>query len=323
MSTTEPSKTALQNAPLKGFRVFDCSQLLPGPLIGKLLAEQGASVFKVENPNRPDPALQMADGVYYRDLNSCKTVLPYDLSEPNEQVRFENELKTVDVLIESFRPRVRSKLGLDPSQLISRFPRLVIVSLTGFPSRSAETNRPAHDLSFQARSGLLSLGAALPAIPLSDIIPPFRAAFEVACARAQREPSGQGARIEVSVLETLKTIQSKWVAEFKTTGSTPSPGTTLVTGRHPCYEIYRSSEGRKFAVSAMEAHYWKLFCETLGLPDLIPDGYSEGARALEVKTKVQARFSKNDFAFWMKTFSTVECCVEPVLNYEEIFTRGL
>ena len=116
---------------LQGCTILDCSALLPGPYIGKLLAKRGARVIKIENPHRPDGAKAM--GSFYSDLNDCKEILPLDLTHPKDRAQFQLLAKSADGLIEGFRPHAKKKLGLDFETLHSINPKLCIVSLVGYP----------------------------------------------------------------------------------------------------------------------------------------------------------------------------------------------
>src|SRR4051812_15222925 len=117
--------------PLEGRVILDCSALLPGPLIGKLLVQRGARVIKIENPNAPDGARKM--GTFYTDLNEGKEVILLDLLTQEGQGKFVNLVQTADGIIEGFRPQAKKKLGLDSATLHHVNPRLCIASLVGYP----------------------------------------------------------------------------------------------------------------------------------------------------------------------------------------------
>ncbi|MGK5088015.1 CoA transferase, partial [Bdellovibrionota bacterium FG-2] len=109
---------------LKGALILDCSILLPGPFVGKLLAHQGAKVLKIENPIRPDPARKMVP--FYKDLNSCKELVLLDTTTTEGRSEFEKLVKKADGLIEGFRPKAKQKLGFDEKTLHAINPKLCI-----------------------------------------------------------------------------------------------------------------------------------------------------------------------------------------------------
>src|SRR5262249_24063461 len=152
-------------SPLQGRLVLDCSSLLPGLRIGKLLAQKGARVIKIESPSKPDRARTL--GPFYDDLNGLKQILQLEIApEADGRARFEELVREADGLIEAFRPATKAKLGLDDKTLLAINPKLCIVSLTGYPEDGPLRDRPGHDMNFQALTGCLSLFNELPGLPL-------------------------------------------------------------------------------------------------------------------------------------------------------------
>jgi crotonobetainyl-CoA:carnitine CoA-transferase CaiB-like acyl-CoA transferase len=303
--------------------ILDCSAMLPGPFVGKLLAEKGARVLKIESPERPDPALALAGGVYYRDLNSMKERVELSFTDPAGREKFHDLIRQADGLIEGFRPLAKQKLGLDEATLHAINPRLSILSLVGYPEDSPKRDRAGHDLNFQAVTGCLSLFNEPSGIPLTDILAAYEGALSLACAVQEVDQSGKGRRIVVSMIETLTKAQSKWVAEFLETGITPVPGETWLTGRHPCYQIYRAKDGRRIAVGALEEKFWSRLCDVLELPALKPLAYATGPESTEAQRRIQESFSRRNWSEWAPLFETADCCVDPVLEYPEVFSNGL
>lgn len=314
--------TTMQPIP-KPHLILDCSALLPGPYVGKLLAEKGARVIKIESPERPDPAREMAGGVYYRDLNSKKELLELSFLDPVGRAELHRLVRLADGLIEGFRPRAKLKLGLDEATLLAINPKLAILSLVGYPEASPQRDRAGHDLNFQAVTGCLSLFRDPPGLPLTEIFAAYEGALSLAAAISDAERSGRGRRVVVSMTETLKRIQSKWVAEFHDTGIKPIPGETLITGKYPCYQVYRSKDGRRIAVGALEGKFWDRVCEILGLSDLKNEGYATGDASRAAQFKIQEAFSARNWAEWAPLFAAADCCVDPVLEYPEVFPNGL
>ena len=299
--------------------ILDCSVLLPGPLAGKLLAEKGARVLKIESPERPDPAREMGSGAYYRDLNSMKQLTWLSFTDPVDRAKFHELVRQADGLIEGFRPQAKLKLGLDAVTLHAINPKLSILSLVGFPEGSPERDRAGHDINFQALTGCLSLFKELPGLPLADLLSAYEGALSLSCAMDEATWTGLGKRIVVSMAKTLLAAQSKIVAEYRETGEAPHPGSTLITGRHPSYRIYRTRDGRRVAVGALERKFWLKVCEILGLPELQDQGLSTGRTSQEAQRKVEAVFARRDWSEWAPLFAAADCCVDPVLEYPEVF----
>jgi alpha-methylacyl-CoA racemase len=305
---------------MKGRLLLDCSILLPGPLLGKYCAEQGARVLKIESTNRPDPARVFGSGATYRDLNQNKERVELDLTSSRDRPSFEALVKQADGLIEGYRPSTKKKLGLETATLLALNPRLVIASIVGFPEDGPRADSPGHDLSFLAATGVLSLYNELPPIPLSDTLAAYEGALSLS-ARLDAVSRGleQGGRITISVFDVLQKLQSKQVAEFRETGRLPQYGQTFVTGATPCYRIYSAKCGTRIAVAAMEPKYWDSFCETIGLTQLKGQGLLTGVAGEKVAEAVANTLAQQPWEYWAGPLFAADCCVEPVLDYSALF----
>lgn len=322
--------------PLRGRLILDCSSLLPGPRVGKLLAQKGARVIKVESPSKPDRARIL--GPFYDELNGLKEIVqleiapgfaaqggPSTATHSSDRARFEDLVRQADGLIEAFRPATKLKLGLDDKTLHAINPRLCILSLTGYPEDGDWRDRPGHDMNFQAVTGCLSMFNELPGLPLADLFGAHEGAFALtaamdAVARDQRDGNAaRGARVVVSLNETLKDVQSSAVAVYHATGEPPKPGKTLFSGQFPCYRVYTAGCGRRVTVGAIEAKFWEQTCEILGVPELIPLAYATGPEGDEAVAQAQKAMGAKPWSHWAPLFDKAECCVEPVLEYVEVY----
>ncbi len=308
-------------APLTSRVILDCSTLFPGALIGKWLAERGARVIKIENPRFPDLTRKagLKAGSYYEDYNAMKEHVSLDLSSPEERPRFHELVAQADALIEGFRPAAKIRLGLDEKTLHGVNRRLCIVSLVGYPEDGPWRDRAGHDLNFQALSGMLSLFGEQPGLPLGEILGAYEGAFSLMCALDEATRTGRGTRVVMSFFETMKRIQSRLVRDFQHSGETPRPGGTLFSGMYPCYHVYRAKDGRRIAVGALEHKFWVKVCEVVGTPDLINDGLATGIAADRAIERIQQAFELRTWDEWAPLFEAADCCVEPVLNYGEVF----
>ncbi len=309
------SPIAQSALPLHGRTILDCSTLLPGPFVGKLLLQKGARVLKIENPKRPDPAREM--GALYGDLNAGKELVWLDLLNAEDQITFQKLVKNADGLIEGFRPKAKKKLGLDAPTLHQLNPSLCIASLVGYPETSSFKDRAGHDLNFQALTGCLSLQNEMPALPWADLFAAYESALAMLAAFDAVNRGHQCQTSVVSMSDTLTGLQSFVRNEALRTGELPKHGTTLFSGKYPCYSIYLAKDGRRVAVGAVELKFWERLCQLLDLPELTSKGYSVGLEGGQVRQKIQDQFSKHDWSVWEPRFLNADCCVEPVLNYSE------
>ena len=132
-----------------------------------------------------------------------------------------------------------------------------------------------------------------------------------------------GTRCVVSLSEALKNVQSSAIAVYRATGEAPRPGETLFSGKLPCYRLYTAGCGRRVTVGTIEHKFWQKTCEILGVPELIPHGYAEGSEGERTIANMQAAWASKPWAHWAPLFEGADCCVEPVLDYSEVYSRGV
>jgi alpha-methylacyl-CoA racemase len=312
----------MPHSSLHGRLILDCSSLLPGPRIGKLLAQKGARVIKIESPSKPDRARTL--GPFYDDLNAAKEIVQLEIA-PGQPGRgqFEELVRQAHGLIEGFRPETKRKLGLDAESLHRINPKLCIVSLVGYPEGGPWRDRPGHDMNFQALTGCLSLFNELPGLPLADLFGAYEGALALTAAMDATARGAPGTRVSVSLSETLKEVQSSAVAVYRGTGEIPRPGETLFSGRFPCYRVYTAACGRRVTVGTIEPKFWQQTCEILGLTGLVSLGYATGEQGESAIAQVQAALGAKPWSHWAPLFEQAQCCVEPVLDYSEVYSRGV
>ncbi len=308
----------LISGPLQGRLILDCSILAPGPWAGKLLARLGARVIKVESPLRPDPARKHAQGSWYEELNREKELLLLDLTSSSDRTTFNTWVRQADALIEGYLPETKKKLGLDATTLHAINPRLEIASLVAYSETGPESERPAHDLNLQAQTGSLAYLGDQAGLPIADLLAGYEASLRVAAAldKQSRAP-GPGQRQVISLRDTLQLAQGKYRAEARITGVQPGPEAQLVSGLYPCYRIYKTQEGQRLAVGALENRYWERFCGVLGRPDLIEKAFVTGPERDEIVADIQKTLKSRPWKAWEPLFEAANCCVDLVRDYSE------
>src|SRR3990170_2473709 len=211
--------------PLKGIRVLELGQFIAGPYAGLQLADLGAQVIKIERPGQGDPfrAFGLGSQAAGYSHNFCafnrnKLSLKIDLADARGSEVFRRAVSQSDVVLENFRPAVMKRLGLDYESLRESTPRLVYCSMAGFSEDGPYCDRPAYDAVGQAVSGLLSLlvDEADPRVlgpTLSDQITGMHAYAGVLGALYERERSGTGSRVNITMVEaTLSLIPDFFTA---------------------------------------------------------------------------------------------------------------
>jgi crotonobetainyl-CoA:carnitine CoA-transferase CaiB-like acyl-CoA transferase len=298
---------------LDGVRVLDLTQFLPGGYCTRLLADMGAEVTKVEASTRGDPIRSLPNGEkYFEALHHGKPVVQLALKTEAGRGRLLQLIETADVLLEGFRPGVMDRRQVGWSQLRAVNPRLIYCSITGYGSRGTLRDRAGHDLNYLARSGALSVMPRVDGVPMipgvqvADVAGGMMAAIAVLGAVIERQRTGQGRRLDISMTDVAKS----WLVLERAAFDAGFPMLNLIGGL-PCYHVYRAADGL-LTVGALEPNFWRNFCEAIGREDLIarqtdPGAIAEVAGVLKDKTRAE----------WMAIFGDRDVCVEPVLDLSE------
>jgi crotonobetainyl-CoA:carnitine CoA-transferase CaiB-like acyl-CoA transferase len=224
--------------PLESVRVLDLSNVLAGPFCGYQLARMGAEVIKVENPAGGDLARQlgadpqMAQALYglsFVAVNAAKRSIALDLKQEAGKAAFLRLLDTADVVLENFRPGVMERLGLGHEVLRARNPRIIHCAISGFGQDGPWAQRPAYDQIVQGLSGVMSVTGSPETAPLRagfpicDTIAGLTGAFAIAAAVVRQRASGEGAFIDVSLLESTLAAMGWVVSNHLNAGVEPQP----------------------------------------------------------------------------------------------------
>jgi CoA:oxalate CoA-transferase len=224
--------------PLAGFRVLDLTNVLAGPFCTYQLALMGAEVIKIEAPDCGDLARQLgADpersralmGASFLAQNAGKKSVTLDLKQADGKAAFLELTKSADVVVENFRPGVMDRLGLGYETLKAIRPDLVYCAISGFGQRGPMRGAPAYDQIIQGLSGAMSITGDAGSAPLrvgypvADSVGGMTAAFSVAAALAGRARNGEGASIDVSMLDSTIATMGWIVSNYLIAGQTPAP----------------------------------------------------------------------------------------------------
>jgi len=315
---------------LEGIRVLDLTRYLPGGFATLWLADLGADVIKIESPGVGDLGRWLGDpngsglGPYFAALNRGKRSLCLDLKATGDVETFLKLVQTADVLIESFRPGVMARLGLDYDKLSAINPRLIYCAISGYGQNGPASHRPGHDLDYVAESGMLSVGAMqqtplpLP-VQIADVgggaMPALTSILAALLARTR---SGRGQFLDVSMLGgTLAWLAFLLPVQAATPGVDEPSGTGMLTGRSLCYNVYECADGRHLAISALEPKFWFEVCERLARPDLKPLGFNPQPGAEERMAAFRAFIRSQPLAHWLACLGDDVCCA-PVLTLDEM-----
>ena len=311
-------------SPLAGVRVLDLSRLLPGPFCTQLLADLGAEVIKVEDPQGGDylrwtpPLLDDGTSVLFHALNRGKKSVTVDLKSADGASQFRKLLGSADVVVESFRPGVMEKLGFSPVSMLREFPRLVICSISGYGQQGPLRLRAGHDINYVARSGAYALMASPVVLPVqvADLAAgAWPAAMQICAALVGRASNGKGAVVDVSMRDGVTGLLSMVLARTLV-GEDVAGGRDLLVGAVPCYGIYATSDGF-LSVGALEPKFWEAFCQALQRPELSGRSFD-----VDVKAVLIAELQTKTTAEWTTIFNAVDACVEPVLSPDQALAEA-
>jgi crotonobetainyl-CoA:carnitine CoA-transferase CaiB-like acyl-CoA transferase len=324
---------------LKGLRVIDLTRILPGPVATLRLAEMGADVLKIEAPGAGDPSRVMmqstADqldgkpGVFYQIVNRGKRVTRLDLKTEAGRTVLHALAREADVLVESFRPGVMDRLGVGYEALRELNPKLVYCAITGFGSSGPFAELVGHDLNFISYAGVLEQLAArdgtpiLPNFMIGDLLGgALSAVTQMLAALWHVARGGEGRFVDVSMTHATHAHNIVAHISLANEGAAPAPGGALLNGGAPCYNLYRTRDGRWLAVAALELKFWEILCEGLGRPDWATRHWSQGQvvggpDAVALIQELMAVIATRTLAEWAALLVPLNCCVSPVLTPAE------
>ena len=277
-SPAQPGR-ASDTLPLQGLRVLDFSHLMPGPWCAQTLGDLGADVVKVERRGAPDPSRFNAphyasESVYFHSVNRNKRSIALDLHDADDRTVADELVSRADVLIESFRPGVAARLGIDHAAVAARNARIVYCSVTGFGARGALASTPGHDAALQGLAGTLHIAGLvpppMPQIQTADWAASAFATIGILAACMRQRATGAGAYVDVSMYDSLlawSTIKlSSALAQLAGRSGQPQLESF---GTNPRYATYATRDGKAVTVSLLEARSWSRFCAAIGRPDLV------------------------------------------------------
>lgn len=272
--------------PLAGIRVIELARILAGPWCGQLLADLGAEVIKIERPGAGDdtrhwgpPFLHDAEGnnldaAYYHACNRGKTSRAIDIASPEGQAQVRALIADADVVIENYKVGGLRKYGLDPASLIAANPHLVVCSVTGFGQTGPYAPRAGYDFIIQGMGGAMSLtgepdGAPQKAgIAYADIFTGVYSAVAILSALRRRDATGQGAHIDMALLDTQVGVLANQALNWMASGKVPHRMGNGHANLVP-YQAFATSDGDLIVAVGNDSQFRKL-CAVLGL-DLADD----------------------------------------------------
>jgi crotonobetainyl-CoA:carnitine CoA-transferase CaiB-like acyl-CoA transferase len=320
--------------PLAGVKVLDLSRALAGPFCTMILADLGADVVKVE-PS-PDGEMIRSWGpfdkgisTYFLSVNRNKRSLAVDFRNPDGLSLIRDMAARADVLVENFKPGAMEDMGLSYEALRINNPRLVYANVTGFGRDGPYGDRSGVDQIALGMSGLMSVtgneesGPMRMGVPIGDMLAGMWTALGVQAAIIQRQTTGQGQRVETSLLASLVGMLCLQGQRYLSLGEIPK----AVGNEHPLicpYGMFQAKDG-PFNMAAATDVMWRRLCDLLGLQDLAehPDFRDNTARMknkLAVHQKLNERFAARTRLEWTDELARLGLPAGPIYNVAEVFS---
>jgi crotonobetainyl-CoA:carnitine CoA-transferase CaiB-like acyl-CoA transferase len=283
---------------LQGVKILDLTTTLAGPFASYQLALLGADVVKVEVPGRGDISREFGTppGASFMAINGGKRSVTLDLKQPRGKELFATAVQWADVLLENFRPGVLERLGFGYARLKELNPGLVYCAVTGYGQTGPMRDRPAYDQIIQGLSGMMSVTGTPETAPLRagfpvcDTLGGLTAAFALCAALVQRQKTGQGCHLDVSMLEASLSALGWWTSDYLMAGKAPVPlgnanGNAVPSG------TFAARDG-PINISANTQEQFASLCRLAEREDLLSDPrFSQRAERMRHRAELDAELA--------------------------------
>ena len=319
--------------PLTDVRVLEVGNYMAGPFCGMQLADLGAEVIKVEQPDGGDqvrltgPFVGGESSPFLR-LNRNKRSIVLDLKADEGKDIFRRLVDGADIVVENLRPGTMRDLGLDYADLARRNPRLIYVAASGWGQDGPLSPLAGLDIMAQARSGLMSI-TGVPGgdpvkvgVPVCDLVCALYGALAAVSALRVRERTGRGQHIDVSLYEAGVSLAVWEAGRYFATGEVPRPLGSAHQNNAP-YQAVRAADGW-FTVGAASTRNWRAFCSAMGLERMLADPrYADTnarhAHRQELVNEIEALTVTMPIAHWIGLLEEAGVPCAPIQDYAQVF----
>lgn len=318
---------------LEGIRVVDLTRILSGPFCSMFLADMGAEVIKIEDPDGGDPIRQQGEArngfsLYFASFNRNKRSLTLDLRSREGKEILRELLRGADVVLNNYRPGVMDKMGFGREALRAIKPDIVSCHVTGFGLEGPYRDRPSFDFIAQAMSGFMSVNGVedgppmRAAPPLSDLVAGAYAAMGILAALVRRSRTGQGEEVATALTDSMTSMLAFLATNFFATGRQP-----LRTGNDHAlvapYGLFEAADGQ-IAIAPANDQFYPRLIDALGLEDLRERmEYRTNAARFErraaINAEINARTRRESVAHWIEKLNAAGVPCGRVLGLREAF----
>ena len=326
---------------LDGVRILDLTRLLPGGFCTLLLADLGADVLKVEDTAGGDYIRWMPPyyggederragtaSAYFLALNRNKRSLRLNLKDERGRDVLLRLVEDYDVVVESFRPGVMDRLGVGYQALRARNRRVIYCPISGYGQDGPLTDRSGHDTNYLALNGLLGLTGRRGGPPVQSAGQiadlgggGLMAAVGILAALHERERSGEGQLVDISMTDGALSWLAMVVARYFAEGKVPRRGALELAGGIACYFPYETKDGKWVSLGALEPKFWQNWCAGVERPDLVEKQFVHPDS--EDGAEIAAVFRERTRDDWTAFAGEHDCCLEPILDLAEVLDSDL
>jgi CoA:oxalate CoA-transferase len=319
------------NGPLSGLLVLDLTRVLVGPYCTMILSDLGARVIKVEAPEVGDDSRSFGPFVedqsaYFMSLNRNKESIALNLKNEKDKKIFEKILPKADILVENFKPGTLNKWGYGWESLKDKYPKLIYASASGFGQTGPLKGLPAYDMVVQGMGGLMSVTGQPDSEPtrvgtsIGDITAGLFTAIAINAALYDRQKTGKGMYIDVSMLDCQIAILENAVARYLTKGEIPKP----MGSRHPSIAPFEafSTKDSYIVIAAGNDKLFEGMCKVLNINlhnnEKFKTNANRNKNIEELKIILEDKLKKKITAEWCKIFEENKIPCGPINNIKEV-----
>ncbi len=315
--------------PLTGIRILDLSRYLPGPFCTQLLADFGAEVVKIEQPEVGDPGRQLAPTVNgmstrFYTVNRNKKSITLDIRKKEGQEIFKKLVPQFDVVVDQFRPGFMDDLGIGYEVLKGINDRIIFCAITGYGQDGPMYKVAGHDLNYLNLAGVTGTTGSRQGVPamsgvqIADIAGgTLYAVIAILLALASREKTGRGQMCDVAMLDGAISLLAYTMGEWSGDGIIPGIADGVLSGGYACYNIYETLDHKYVSLGAVERKFWAEFCNKLGLSHYVASQWKK-AEQKQIINEVADMLRLKNRDEWVEFFAENDICFTPVLDLQEM-----
>ena len=319
------------NGPLKNLLVVDLTRVLVGPYCTMILSDLGARVIKIEAPEIGDDSRKFGPFIndysaYFMSLNRGKESIALNLKKPEDKKIFESIVSKADILVENFKPGTLEKWGLGWKELSKKYPKLIYASASGFGQTGPLKELPAYDMVVQGMGGLMSVTGQPNSEPtrvgtsIGDITAGLFTTIGINAALYDREKTGKGMYIDVSMLDCQIAILENAIARYLSKNEIPKP----MGSRHPSiapFEAFKTKDSH-IIIAAGNDKLFENLCNFLKIPEISKDtkfitNSQRSENMDELKIILENKLKEKKTSEWVKGMEELKIPCGPIFNIKE------